>query len=209
MSNYSFTVRAKRWTKFLFSCVWERLHGLDFSMVYVGLLQQNTPEFHGYSMTDAGDMKRMLQAVPIDPAGAAFLDVGCGKGMCMRCAAAAGYKRIAGLDLDPYLLKIARQNMARLHLHADCIEANAVEFAGYADYDVFYFYNPFGKPVFERVIQKIKDSQSERDRDIWIVYYHPVFGALFEGAGFAVCRELHDTTRDTTTRLYHLAKRDG
>lgn len=166
MSNYSFTVRAKRWTKFLFSCVWERLHGLDFSMVYVGLLQQNTPEFHGY-------------------------------------------KRIAGLDLDPYLLKIARQNMARLHLHADCIEANAVEFAGYADYDVFYFYNPFGKPVFERVIQKIKDCQSERDRDIWAVYYHPVFGALFEDAGFAVYRKLHDTTRDTTTRLYHLSKRDG
>ena len=60
-------------------------------MVYVGDIQRNTAEFHGYSMTDAGDMKRMLQAIPVNPADAAFLDIGCGKGMCMKCAAESGY----------------------------------------------------------------------------------------------------------------------
>ena len=58
------------------------MHGLDFSMVYVGDLQRNVEEFHGYSMTDADDMKRMLGAVPVDPRQSAFLDVGCGKGQC-------------------------------------------------------------------------------------------------------------------------------
>ncbi|WP_243111272.1 hypothetical protein [Acutalibacter sp. 1XD8-33] len=57
----------------------ERLHGLDLSMVYVGDLQKNTDEYHGYSMTDADHMKRILQAVPVTPSKSAFLDVGCGR----------------------------------------------------------------------------------------------------------------------------------
>ena len=46
---------------------------------------------------------------------------------------------------------------------------NAADFDGYAA--VFYFYNPFGKPVFEKVIQRLIESQNKRDRDIWAVYY--------------------------------------
>lgn len=206
MGNYTFTLRAKRWMKFFVNYINERIHGLDFSMVYVGQLQQEVAEFHGYSMTDAGDMKRMLQAIPIDTTEVAFLDVGCGKSMCMKCAVESGYKKVAGLDLDQHLLNIARSNMTKLNMDADCIYANAVEFTKYADYDVFYFYNPFGRSVFEKVIQKIKKSQEERDREIWVLYYHPVFGELFENAGFTIENELHDKTRDTTTKYYHYPK---
>lgn len=209
MGNYTFTLRAKRWVKFFVNYINERICGLDFSMVYVGQLQKEIAEFHGYSMTDAGDMKRMLQAVPIDTGKAAFLDVGCGKGMCMKCAVESGYKKVAGLDLDQHLLDIAWSNMRKLNMDAHCIYANAIEFTGYADYDVFYFYNPFGRSIFEKVIQKIKESQEERNRDIWVLYYHPVFGELFESAGFTVENELHDKTRDTTTKYYHYPKISG
>lgn len=97
--NFNLVVRTKRWVKFFLNYVNEKLHGLNFSMVYVGDIQRNTAEFHGYSMTDAGDMKRMLQAIPVNPADAAFLDIGCGKGMCMKCAAESGYRKVAGLAL--------------------------------------------------------------------------------------------------------------
>lgn len=206
MANNSITIRAKRWMKFLINYIGERLHGLDFSMVYVGDIQRNTEEFHGYSMTDAEDMKRMLRSLPVDTGNASFLDVGCGKGMCMKCAVESGYQKVAGLDLDEHLLEIARRNMQKLRMDVSCIHANAVEFTGYADYDVFYFYNPFGRPVFEQVIQKLKDSQSERNRELWVVYYHPVFGELFENAGFTLENEVHDRTRDTTTRFYRYPK---
>lgn len=206
MGNMTFTVRAKRWAKFLVNYINERVHGLDFSMFYVGQIQRSVAEFHGYSMTDADDMKRMLQAIPIDPTEAAFLDVGCGKGICMKCAVESGYKKVAGLDLDPHLLDIARKNMKKLKMDVDCIYANAVKFNGYADYDVFYFYNPFGRSIFEQVIQKMKDSQKERNRDIWVIYYHPVFGSQFEAAGFALKNEIHDKTRDTTTNFYFYPK---
>ncbi len=105
----------------------EKARGLDFSMVYVGDLQRNVEEFHVYSMADAGDMRRMLKAVPVDPGKSAFIDIGCGKGMCMKCAVESGYKKVAGLDPDGHLL------------------------------------------------EKIKASQEERNRDIWAAYYHPVF----------------------------------
>lgn len=205
MSNYTFSVRVRRWAKYFINTVIEKIHGLDFSMVYVGKLQKNIGEYHGYSMTDAEDMKRMLRAVPVEPSKDAFLGVGCGKGMCMKCAAEVGYKAVAGLDLDEHLLDIAKKNMARLRIQAECIYANAAEFERYADFDVFYFYNPFGKQIFEQVIEKIKASQSARSRDIWVVYYHPVFGELFEKAGFSLWREIPDKTRDTTTKIYGLS----
>ena len=132
MSNTSIHVRAKRWAKFLKNYLKERVHGLDFSMVYVGDLQRNVEEFHGYSMTDADDMKRMLGAVPVDPRQSAFLDVGCGKGMCLKCAVEMGYKKVAGLDLDEHLL-----------------------------------------------------------------------GELFEQAGFETKSVIHDTTRDTITKIFY------
>lgn len=209
MAKGSYLTRAKRWTKFLINYMNEKLHGLDFSMAYAGELQQNTEEFHGYSMTDAGDMRRMLQAVPVDPASAAFLDVGCGKGMCMRCAAESGYKKVAGLDLDQHLLEIARRNMEKLKLDVSCIYANAADFTGYAEYDVFYFFNPFGRSVLKEVIQKLKDSQNQRNRDIRVVYYRPLFSDLFDGAGFELENEIHDKTRDTITRFYYYPKQKG
>lgn len=206
MGNYDFAVRAKRWVKFLLNYIRERIHGLDFSMVYVGALQRDTAEFHGYSMTAESDMKRMLRSVPVNTGEASFLDVGCGKGMCMKCAVESGYKKVAGLELDRHLLDIARKNMEKLKLDVACICANAADFTGYADYDVFYFYNPFGKSIFEQVIEKILDSQKERDRDIWVIYYHPVFGELFVNAGFALKNEIHDKTRDTVARFYCFPK---
>ena len=205
MSNYTFSVRVRRWAKYFINTVIEKMQGLDFSMVYVGELQKSIDEYHGYSMTDAGDMKRMLQAVPVEPAKAAFLDIGCGKGMCMKCAAEVGYKTVAGIDLDEHLLDIAKKNMAKLKINAECLYANAAEFEHYADYDVFYFYNPFGKQVFEEVVRKMKASQTQRRRDIWAIYYHPVSGILFEKAGFSLWRVIQDTTRDTTTKIYVLS----
>ena len=195
----SIILRGKRWGKFLVNYIKERSRGLDFSMLYVGELQRNTEAFHGY-------MKRMLQAIPVDAGKSAFLDVGCGKGMCMKCAVESGYKKVAGLDLDKHLLDIAMKNMKKLNMEVSCIYVNAVEFTEYADYDVFYFYNPFGKEIFKKVIQKIKDSQIEHNREIWVAYYHPVFGKLFVDAGFIMEKELHDRTRDTTTHFYRYPK---
>lgn len=94
-----------------------------------------------------------------------------------------------------------------LKINAGCICANAKTFSCYADYDVFYFYNPFGRSVLTQVIQAIVDSQNLHNRDIWVVYCHPVFGDLFCQAGFTLENEIKDSTRDTTAKIYHYTKR--
>jgi len=204
MSNYSLTVRVKRWAKYFINYIKEKQQGLDFSMVYVGDLQRNTTEYHGYSMTDEGDLKKMLLSIPIDPSKAFFLDIGCGKGMCLKCAAELGYKRVAGIDLDNKLLNIAQKNMSKLKIDAQCVYANAEDYADYAEFDVFYFYNPFGEKIFQQVITRILESQYVRNRDIWIIYYHPVFGELFCESGFILHDKIQDSTRDTTANVYYL-----
>lgn len=47
-------------------------------MVYAGDLQRNTDEYHGYSMTDAGDLKKMLRAVPANARTLSFAENQCG-----------------------------------------------------------------------------------------------------------------------------------
>ena len=94
-----------------------------------------------------------------------------------------------------------------LGMDVECMLANAVEFDRYSEFDVFYFYNPFGRGIFEQVLEKIKTSQEQRNRDIWAAYYHPVFADVFEKAGFILKDELRDKTRDTTTRFYCYPKR--
>ena len=144
--------------------------------------------------------------MPVDPRESDFLDIGCEKGMCLKCAAEVGYKKVAGIELDRHLLDIAHQNLEKLNIKADCYYASAENFLNYADYDVFYFYNPFGEKVFQQVIEKILISKGRRNRDIWIIYYHPVYGHLFRKAGFALHNEICDSTRDTTARIYHYPK---
>lgn len=111
--------------------------------------------------------------------------------------------------MDGHLLDIARHNMEKLRIQAECIQANATEFENYDDFDVFYFYNPFGRGIFEQVLEKLKESQARRDRNIWVAYYHPVFAELFDKSGFLLRDELPDHTRDTTTRFYLYPKREN
>ena len=209
MGDESLSLRMRRWGKYLKNYIRERAHGLDFSLLYVGPLQRNVDEFAGYSMTDADDLKAMLRHLPVTPSETSILDVGCGKGMCMKCAKELGFRRADGLDLDAHLLDIAKRNMQTLGLDVHCYLQNAADFTGYADYDVFFFYNPFGERIFRQVIQKILDSRKQRDRDIWVVYYHPVHGKLFEDAGFRTKGDLPDTTRDTKTTFYFYPKHEN
>ncbi len=76
--------------------------------------------------------------------------------MCLKVASALGFKCVAGIELDHTLAEIGRSNMEKLKLDAEIIEANATTFEDYKDFDVFYFYNPFGRSVFIPVIERIK-----------------------------------------------------
>ena len=71
---------------------------------------------------------------------------------------------------------------------------------------MFYFYNPFEREIFSEVARRIADSRRERDREIWVAYYYPACGDIFESRGFVLRDTLKDRTRDTQTNFYCLPR---
>ena len=204
----SWTVnKVKRWVKYSYQHFVEKIHGLDFCMPMATDTHRNsktsTSDYWVYHMTDEKVLKKMLNDVGTDLKKRSFVDIGCGKGMCLKVACDLGCKRVAGIELDPRLAEICRKNIRKLELPAKVFEENAIDFTHYASFDLFYFYNPFNGNIFEKVIAAIKKSVEERPREIWVVYLCPHFHDLFIEEGFSVIGEEYDEVRDLKAYVYY------
>lgn len=73
---------------------------------------------------------------------ARFLDVGCGGGGKVMMASQF-FARADGIEIDPGYAEAARQLVANCDLpSSEIFEENAIEFEGYENYEVVYFYQP-------------------------------------------------------------------
>lgn len=71
-----------------------------------------------------------------------FLDIGCGGGTKVFLASRY-FERCDGLDLDSGYIAAAQSTLLALDAQeCSAFQANAVEFDGYGDYDVIYFFRP-------------------------------------------------------------------
>lgn len=71
-----------------------------------------------------------------------FLDVGCGGGVKVMLAAEI-FHQADGLEYDPGYVAAAQAALRTINLRQSRVfEADALDFAGYGDYDVIYFYQP-------------------------------------------------------------------
>lgn len=205
MGKESLVRKLKRRVKFLSSYALEKTKGLDFSMMKL-TKEHYTPdhptEYYGYFMTDEKTIRGALNLLPINPAEKAFVDIGCGKGMCLKHACAAGFKKVSGIEFVPEIAAVARKNMRILKLPAEVIECDATKFEHYADYDVFYFYNPFARPIFTQVVDAINRSLEERPRTIHVLYLVPHCDDLFIDSGFKKINEFFDEARGSQLFVY-------
>ncbi|WP_425093558.1 class I SAM-dependent methyltransferase [Tropicimonas sp. S265A] len=73
---------------------------------------------------------------------ARFLDVGCGGGGKVLIASQV-FQHADGLEFDPGYAQSARRLLEATEVeNGDILEGNALEFEGYANYDVVYFFQP-------------------------------------------------------------------
>ena len=72
------------------------------------LLRENNG-LHGYSKTNEKHIREIFHVLKINDEDS-LLDIGCGKGCVLKEAADYPFKRIAGIDIDSRLIKIARKN---------------------------------------------------------------------------------------------------
>ena len=64
-----------------------------------------------------------------------------------------------------------------------------------ADVTVAFLFDPFGREVVGRVLDRILDSLAQAPRSLCVLYLHPRFADLFRDAGFDT---VYDQGRDGT-----------
>jgi len=119
-----------------------------------------------------------------------FIDVGCGKGLCLILAAEAGFRKAVGVEISPLLTKVGRRNVERyrkrtrsdceFELH--CLDAR--EFILPDEKALLYFYNPFDRSVVESVLSSIGASLRRKPLELFILYVVPSCAELFDAAEF-------------------------
>ncbi|MGN0306931.1 MAG: methyltransferase domain-containing protein [Lachnospiraceae bacterium] len=197
-----------RWKRyFIFALQYyllEKPRGLDFTMRDMEIPEGNDALAHGYSKTNEKHLRDIFQKLPFEDE-LSILDIGCGKGVVLKEAAKYPFHKIGGIDLNTSLVKIAQKNLRKLHLdqRVSCEEVNALEYKGYGDYNVFFFFNPFPEDVLAKVLDRIIEKTRENGKGICIIYHNPLFHHIVEAKGiFALENKLYDSLKQYETYIY-------
>jgi SAM-dependent methyltransferase len=138
-----------------------------------------------YEPTPIRTFRTIIKNLPISAPDYIFVDYGCGKGRVVIEAIEQGFKKVVGVEFSPELCEIAARNLAVYRSrrgtgdNAEIYCMDAVEFEIPAVPCVLYLFNPFERPVLERVVENIKRSYESNPRKLFVVHYNPVNTDLF------------------------------
>ncbi len=136
------------------------------------------------------DFEKLLAPYNINYNTTSFVDLGSGKGRSLFLAASLPFKRIIGVEFDKNLVAIAEKNIQefkKYNIKAKYIETICQDAAKYQfpETDLLIFmYNPFDKPVMEKVIESVIKFYDQHTNSIMIVYFNPVYGNLWKKQHF-------------------------
>lgn len=129
-------------------------------------------EFVEYAPTPWRSLYRIVEAIDIEEKDALF-DYGMGKGGVLVWLALEGlFQRLAGVERDEELFRIACKNFEKLEIgnvKAICSDARNIT-DELDDYNYFFFFNPFLGSVFESVLLNIVNSYERKRRRIRMIY---------------------------------------
>lgn len=145
----------------------------------LGLHGEPEHQAHAYETPRIGHLRDVLRTVPREQRHH-LVDFGSGLGRVLILARELGYASVTGVELSDALCAEARENVAKLrtgHGQSEGLEILSLDAADYmvpSSANVFYFYNPFGPRVLERVLDNIKASLDQNPRDAWLLYVNAV-----------------------------------
>jgi SAM-dependent methyltransferase len=117
-----------------------------------------------------------------------FVDLGCGKGRPLLVASEFPFRDLLGVELSPSLAADAKRNAAilqerypaRVPIRIEVGDASTFSFP--SGNLVVFLYNPFGEEVITKVVAGIETALAAKNRNLFIVYYNPIYGACFDAS---------------------------
>jgi hypothetical protein len=136
------------------------------------------------------DFDQLLAQLAIPYEQFCFVDLGCGKGRAVLLASSLPFKMTVGVEFSPMLASIATENVRRWPAQRRKCGSVQILCADAAEYEfpdepfVLFMYNPFGRPVMDRVVNNVRDAYGKRKRRIVVLYFTPKLGMLWDGIEF-------------------------
>lgn len=168
----------------------DKAYGTDTTKIvegfHMGVKGKEGEIIYRYQTNTEKSIKEILESLPlIDLRNYVFVDIGSGKGKVLLIAADFQFKRIEGVDISSQCTVIAQENIQKYRKgrHENRIKVHCVDVEDYPfpkDNLVLYLFNPFGESVMGRFLEKIKSSLQNHPREIYIIYYNPLFESLIE-----------------------------
>jgi SAM-dependent methyltransferase len=116
------------------------------------------------------------------------VDIGCGKGRVLCCAALYSIARVIGVDDTEQLCAAADNNLQTMRhrrTKASVIHCKAENF-DYSEGTVYYMYHPFGHSTMRAVLERIRTT-GKSEQPLRIVYVNPVHEAVLEDTVWLEC----------------------
>lgn len=140
-----------------------------------GLKDISFPDAKKYAYIAYGSIFKTLHRLDLR-ADDVFVDIGCGKGRVVCCAATLAPRKVVGIDVEADLCEIARSNAAALRgRHAEIEIANVpAQQYNYRECTAFFLFNPFGETTLRETLASIERSIAENPRRVRIAYVNPI-----------------------------------
>lgn len=155
------------------------------------LAGENSQQNHHYQGASYYILFSIFEKLPIETKNLPLIDYGCGKGRALFVAEQCGFTNLIGVDIAKELINDANANKAvyvrkNSQSKIDFLFEDATKYLIPDNAQVFYFFNPFGEEVLQKVIDNIKESVKQHPRKVYCIYLNPKFKAVFEENGFKV-----------------------
>ncbi|HZO94104.1 MAG TPA: class I SAM-dependent methyltransferase [Candidatus Baltobacteraceae bacterium] len=148
-----------------------------------------------YEPTPVADAEALLDASPIAPHGATFVDLGAGMGRVALLAARRPFRAVIGVEVSPALVEIARDNLTALRdpdrrvRDVKFVVHDAATYAFPRGDLVIYLYNPFRAPVLRAVLANLRAAGEPRSAAL--LYHTPLERETIDrDGGFTLVRDL-------------------
>lgn len=118
--------------------------------------------------------RAVLQLLDLKPEDV-FVDIGCGKGRVLCCAAQLPMRAVIGIEMNPEAVRAARVNAVRMrgrNAPISVFEGDA-RTADYRDATAIYLFNPFNADVMGAVLDRLQCTLAENPRTVRLAYTYP------------------------------------